>query len=125
MTKMNDENRNLMKQVIDRLDRIEKALLGDPEHGMWGYNKRLSRLEMQHKDLRQDHEQKYLEVNEQALERIQAIKTDFEKKLNDAEENMDKRVRKLEFAYAKRKGIEMTIATLAGGGGGLLASMFL
>lgn len=120
---MEKEDRQLMQMIIDRLDRIEKALLGDPEHGMWGYNKRLSRTEENLSELADTYSKNHIKSKQEQSEIIEKMKADFNEKIDSAEKSMDKRVKKLEFAYMKRKGIEMTIAVFAGAIGSFLLDL--
>lgn len=99
-TNMNQGDRQQLKEVLERLERIERAILGDSEHEVWGYK------------------QKWRHLNERM--------SDMEKQLNDLKIETHDKVEALSNTVAKQKGFEaaiIVVATLVGGAVGSIITL--
>lgn len=97
---MNQGDRQQLKEVLERLERIERAILGDSEHEVWGYK------------------QKWRHLNERM--------SDMEQQINVMKVEVYDKVDSLANTIAKQKGFEaaiVVVATLVGGAVGSIITL--
>lgn len=103
---MNAQDKEDLTEVLHRLERIEKAILGDETHGVWGYKKKL----------------------EHYIEKLSELETkklhELDMKMNRQYETLSKRIMENHDEITKRKGIESTIAVISTIVGGLVGAVF-
>jgi len=105
---MNEQDREQMEKILSRLTRIEKAILGDDEHGIWGYKHKL-----------EFYVEKLGSIELKLQDEIQSL----DKSTSKAFEQLDARIDQNHDEIIKRKGLESTIAVIATIVGGVLGTI--
>lgn len=102
------ENETQFEEILTRISRIEKAILGDDEHGIWGYKRKLEHYMDKLADL---------EIN--TMQRFDEIQRHISREITI----LDKRIDKNQGHIMKSEGFEKAVIVIAGLIGGLLGAL--